>query len=198
LGFNAYCPLRTAQAPEDGEGAAPRVCHETPLLKLWHKPSVQFETPKAVIYLHFACPEVRCNARLPISCDFHATAPPHMRTGPLHRKRPAPHACGKALCHGRHLHELCINTSSPGFLEGPNAGLGSSSQAMACISTLVLLHAQAYVTPEAAVLTQLFVKLLADDLNAVAYDAELAGLSYSVSNTKQGFLATFYGCAPCF
>ena len=50
------------------------------------------------------------------------------------------------------------------------------------------------MTPEAAVLTRLFVKLLADDLNAVAYDAELAGLSYSVSNTKQGFLATFYGC----
>ncbi len=67
------------------------------------------------------------------------------------------------------------------------------------VSVLGRLCAQAYVSPEAAVLTRLFVKLLADDLNAVAYDAELAGLSYSVLNTKQGFLASFYGCAaPAF
>ena len=57
-------------------------------------------------------------------------------------------------------------------------------------------HAQAYVSPEAAVLTRLFVKLLSDDLNEMAYDAELAGLSYGLHNTKQGLLLTFYGCAP--
>ena len=44
---------------KEGEGAQPAVVHETPLLKLWHKACVHFETPKAVIYLHFACPEVR-------------------------------------------------------------------------------------------------------------------------------------------
>ena len=43
---------------EEGEGATPAVLHDSPLLRLWHKPSVQFETPNAVVYLHFACPEV--------------------------------------------------------------------------------------------------------------------------------------------
>ena len=62
-------------------------------------------------------------------------------------------------------------------------------------STSAVLPDQAYVSPEAAVLTRLFVKLLGDDLSEAAYDAELAGLSYSASATKQGFLVTFYGCA---
>ena len=52
-------PVANAQAPKQAEAAVPRVCHDSPLLKLWHKPCVQFETPKAVIYLQFACPEVR-------------------------------------------------------------------------------------------------------------------------------------------
>lgn len=52
---------------------------------------------------------------------------------------------------------------------------------------------QAYTSPEAAVLTRLFVKLLNDYLNETAYDAELAGLSYGLSNTTSGFRITFYG-----
>ena len=52
---------------------------------------------------------------------------------------------------------------------------------------------QAYASPEAAVLTRLFVKLLNDYLNETAYDAELAGLSYGLSNTISGFRITFYG-----
>lgn len=44
---------------KDTEEARPEVCHEGSLLRMWHKPSTRFDTPKAVIYLHFACPEVR-------------------------------------------------------------------------------------------------------------------------------------------
>lgn len=52
---------------------------------------------------------------------------------------------------------------------------------------------QAYTSPEGAVLTKLFVKLLNDYLNKTAYDAELAGLSYGLSATTSGFRVTFYG-----
>ena len=44
---------------KDGEEDHPRIGHSSPLLTLWEKPSTRFETPKAIIYLHFACPEVR-------------------------------------------------------------------------------------------------------------------------------------------
>ncbi|CAK0787227.1 hypothetical protein CVIRNUC_010443 [Coccomyxa viridis] len=93
---------------KDGEEDHPRIGHSSPLLTLWEKPSTRFETPKAIIYLHFACPE-------------------------------------------------------------------------------------AYTSPVAAVLTRLYVKLLNDYLNETAYDAELAGLSYGLSNTQSGFLLSFYG-----
>jgi secreted Zn-dependent insulinase-like peptidase len=36
-------------------------------------------------------------------------------------------------------------------------------------------------------------KLLDDHLNETAYDAELAGLSYGLSNTTSGFRITFNG-----
>eukprot|EP00878_Enallax_costatus_P045152 GHUV01054096.1.p1 GENE.GHUV01054096.1~~GHUV01054096.1.p1 ORF type:complete len:108 (-),score=14.47 GHUV01054096.1:176-499(-) len=45
----------------------------------------------------------------------------------------------------------------------------------------------AYASPESAVCCRLLVKLLADYLNEVAYPAELAGLSYSISNHLAGF-----------
>ncbi|BDA50691.1 Insulin-degrading enzyme [Coccomyxa sp. Obi] len=93
---------------KDTDETKPAVCHESPLLRMWHKPSTRFDTPKAVIYLHFACPE-------------------------------------------------------------------------------------AYTSPEAAVLTRLFVKLLSDYLNEIAYDAELAGLSWGLNATKSGFLVSFFG-----
>ena len=44
---------------KDGDEDQPRIGHSSPLLTLWEKPSTRFETPKAIIYLHFACPEVR-------------------------------------------------------------------------------------------------------------------------------------------
>jgi insulysin len=42
-------------------------------------------------------------------------------------------------------------------------------------------------SPEAAVCTGLFVDLLADYLNAYAYDARIAGLFYSIYLTSTGF-----------
>ena len=51
----------------------------------------------------------------------------------------------------------------------------------------------AYSSPEDAVLTQLFVRLLLDSLNELAYDAELAGLSYNIFGTTTGFLVSFSG-----
>ena len=42
-------------------------------------------------------------------------------------------------------------------------------------------------------LTRLVVRLLSDDLNTMAYDAELAGLGWSASATTEGLLVTFYG-----
>lgn len=42
-------------------------------------------------------------------------------------------------------------------------------------------------------LSRLFVKLLSDYLNEIAYDAELAGLSWGLQNTVSGFLVSFLG-----
>ena len=44
---------------KDGENDHPKIGYSSPLLTLWQKPSTRFETPKAIIYLQFACPEVR-------------------------------------------------------------------------------------------------------------------------------------------
>lgn len=44
-------------------------------------------------------------------------------------------------------------------------------------------------------LTKLFAMLLDDYLNETAYDAELAGLTFSVRSTVTGFLVSFYGRA---
>ncbi len=44
---------------KDGENDHPQVGYSSPLLTLWQKQSTRFETPKAVIYLDFACPNVR-------------------------------------------------------------------------------------------------------------------------------------------
>jgi len=45
---------------------------------------------------------------------------------------------------------------------------------------------KAYENPHSANMTALFVSLFRDSLNEYAYDAELAGLHYSLSNTKHG------------
>jgi secreted Zn-dependent insulinase-like peptidase len=37
------------------------------------------------------------------------------------------------------------------------------------------------------VLTKLFTKMLVDALNMHVYNAEIAGLGYSINNTKHGF-----------
>ena len=52
---------------------------------------------------------------------------------------------------------------------------------------------EAYHTPQQAVLTRMWVKLLNDYLNPLAYPAELAGLNYSLSNSMSGFLLVVYG-----
>ena len=49
---------------KDGESDHPKIGHISAILTLWQEPSTRFETPKAIIYLQFACPEVsRGNAR---------------------------------------------------------------------------------------------------------------------------------------
>lgn len=50
---------------KDTEETRPEVSHEGQLLRMWYKPSTRFDTPKALIYLHFACPQVTLAA----SCD---------------------------------------------------------------------------------------------------------------------------------
>ncbi|GMH33522.1 hypothetical protein BSKO_01356 [Bryopsis sp. KO-2023] len=50
-----------------------------------------------------------------------------------------------------------------------------------------------YSCPEDAVLTKLFVSLVSDYLNELAYPAELAGLGYSVSNTTTGISVNVSG-----
>jgi insulysin len=44
----------------------------------------------------------------------------------------------------------------------------------------------AYESPAAVVMSKLFCKLLTDSLNEFAYDADIAGLSYALSNTVEG------------
>ncbi len=46
---------------------------------------------------------------------------------------------------------------------------------------------EAYASPESSVLTRLAVKLLQHELNEITYPADLAGLSFSASNTLTGF-----------
>ncbi|KAL0046282.1 hypothetical protein WJX82_008028 [Trebouxia sp. C0006] len=81
----------------------PKVISETPMVKIWHRANTSFDTPKAIVYMMFTCPE-------------------------------------------------------------------------------------AYVTPEAAVMTRLFIKLLEDHFNEVAYPATLAGLHYGMLTHPEGFL----------
>ena len=54
---------------------------------------------------------------------------------------------------------------------------------------------EAYVTPEAAVMTRLFIKLLEDHFNEVAYPATLAGLHYGMLTHPEGFLLWVSGYA---
>jgi insulysin len=51
----------------------------------------------------------------------------------------------------------------------------------------------AYLTPKHAVLTSLYTRILEDELNEFAYDADLAGLSYSLWNTSVGIQLVFGG-----
>ena len=54
--------------------------------------------------------------------------------------------------------------------------------------TLDFQSPEAYGSPEQAVMTRLFASLIDDELSELSYDAELAGLRYSVSNSQSGFL----------
>ena len=51
----------------------------------------------------------------------------------------------------------------------------------------------AYLSPEASVLTKLFVKLLSDYLNETLYPAQLAGMRTHVGTTQKGLLLTIKG-----
>ncbi|KAL3533783.1 hypothetical protein ACH5RR_007304, partial [Cinchona calisaya] len=48
-------------------------------------------------------------------------------------------------------------------------------------------------SPESVVLTDIFTRLLMDYLNEYAYDAQVAGLYYAISNTDNGFQVTVVG-----
>lgn len=50
------------------------------------------------------------------------------------------------------------------------------------------------MSPDAAVATRLFTKLLTDYLNELGYPAELAGLHYAISNSMTGFQVSFFCC----
>ena len=63
-----------------------------------------------------------------------------------------------------------------------------------CLCSQAFHCPEAYASPEAAVLTRLFVKLLDDRLSELSYEAELAGLGYSALNTTYRFMITFGGC----
>lgn len=52
---------------------------------------------------------------------------------------------------------------------------------------------EAYATPRAAVCGRLLMKLLCDELTEVTYPAELAGLSYNLSNSQSGFVVSREG-----
>ncbi|KXJ05018.1 Insulin-degrading enzyme, partial [Exaiptasia diaphana] len=50
----------------------------------------------------------------------------------------------------------------------------------------------AYVDPAHCNLSSIFVKLLKDELNEFAYDAEIAGISYSIDNTMYGMSVSIF------
>ena len=58
---------------------------------------------------------------------------------------------------------------------------------------LHLIMPEAYTSPTAAVLTQLFCKLVNDSLSELSYPADLAGLYYGVRPTMQGVLISLSG-----
>lgn len=53
----------------------------------------------------------------------------------------------------------------------------------------------AYQSPEKAVQSRVWAKLVEDVLNEISYDAHLAGLDFSLSPTTYGFLISFSGWA---
>ena len=53
--------------------------------------------------------------------------------------------------------------------------------------------AEAYQTPEMAVLCRIFTKLVEDNLSELSYDAHLAGLDFGINATTSGFLVSFSG-----
>ena len=70
----------------------------------------------------------------------------------------------------------------------------TSFEAPKAIVYMMFTCPEAYVTPEAAVLTRLFIKLLDDHFNEVAYPATLAGLHYGMLTHPEGFLLWVSGC----
>ncbi|CAD7703211.1 unnamed protein product [Ostreobium quekettii] len=58
---------------------------------------------------------------------------------------------------------------------------------------LRILCPKAYESPESAVLNRLFVHLLTDSMNELAYPAEIAGLSYGICATSVGIRVTATG-----
>ena len=70
----------------------------------------------------------------------------------------------------------------------------TSLEAPKAIVYMMYTCPEAYVTPEAAVLTRLFIKLLDDHFNEVAYPATLAGLHYGMLTHPEGFLLWVSGC----
>ncbi|WIA09647.1 hypothetical protein OEZ85_009034 [Tetradesmus obliquus] len=83
------------------------------------------------------------------------------------------------------------------LLEGPSARVWQRTELrFGSPKATIVLDIQtpaAYASPESAVCVRLLVKLLGDYLNEVAYPAELAGLSYSLTNHLSGFQLSCQG-----
>jgi insulysin len=58
---------------------------------------------------------------------------------------------------------------------------------------LMMLSPEAYASPRAVVLSRLYSEVVKDALNEFAYDAEVAGLNYSLRNTTRGLQLTVAG-----
>jgi len=211
-----FCLQKTGEIPKDAASAAPRLVHTSDLLELYHKQETSFGTPKAVVYL------VPSPSLLPAAAPAAPfLLQPVMILGNVPKLMvPQSHAFLPSISGGSSSlkvlcsHWLCIycqlvcpqiiarfplETLLMLQISWLDATCGILLSEKASFPQNVRSHLQAfhcpeaYTTPEAAVLTRLFVKMLDDRLSELSYDAELAGLGYSILNTTYGFLVSFGG-----
>lgn len=64
----------------------------------------------------------------------------------------------------------------------------------ACRATILvdIITPVAYESPESTVLAKMFARLLQDSLNEFSYDADVAGLGYTLNNSQTGFQVCYH------